>query len=255
MKKIMCILLIAFLMITTPSASAIAGENASEANQEQTSTITGTDISVVTKRKIEETGIHISEKTKIELVPISSSQGESTRRALVVTNESCNIITKDVLLLVDDETVGFDTGTAANTRGESSAEFPPLSWDGRYVIRGTAVYNQYNDGWFSSFYQPIKVYFSYQKYDTCTVNNITLSYICDGFECSYPGFEDLGLNELRYVITVTKASPSVNTTYSTSRPYNTNRVIFTGSGSPFVGQCLTFEATVNGESNGYTVSL
>ena len=56
MKKIMCILLIAFLMITTPSASAIAGENASEANQEQTSTITGTDISVVTKRKIEETG-------------------------------------------------------------------------------------------------------------------------------------------------------------------------------------------------------
>ena len=158
-------------------------------------------------------------------------------------------------MMVTDEGVGFEQGGDVSTRAGSTVEFPPLSWDGRYVIRGTAVYNQYSDGLFSSFYQPIGAYFIYQKYESCTVSNIEMLYICDGFEYSYPGFEDLDSSELEYVITVTKSSPAESTMYSTTKEYNTNRVIYTDSGSPFVGQFLTFNTVVDGKSDGYTVKL
>lgn len=214
----------------------------------------GSEASETIKNKIEQTGVDITNESTIQLVPISSSQ-ETQNTALVITNTVGNIVTKDVLMMVTDEGVGFEQGGDVSTRAGSTVEFPPLSWDGRYVIRGTAVYNQYSDGLFSSFYQPIGAYFIYQKYESCTVSNIEMLYICDGFEYSYPGFEDLDSSELEYVITVTKSSPAESTMYSTTKEYNTNRVIYTDSGSPFVGQFLTFNTVVDGKSDGYTVKL
>ena len=214
----------------------------------------GSEASETIKNKIEQTGVDITNESTIQLVPISSSQ-ETQNTALVITNTVGNIVTKDVLMMVTDEGVGFEQGGDVSTRAGSTVEFPPLSWDGRYVIRGTAVYNQYSDGLFSSFYQPIGAYFIYQKYESCTVSNIEMLYICDGFEYSYPGFEDLDSSELEYVITVTKSSPAESTMYSTTKEYNTNRVIYTDSGSPFVGQFLTFNTIIDGKSEGYTVKL
>lgn len=214
----------------------------------------GSEASETIKNKIEQTGVDITNESTIQLVPISSSQ-ETQNTALVITNTVGNIVTKDVLMMVTDEGVGFEQGGDVSTRAGSTVEFSPLSWDGRYVIRGTAVYNQYSDGLFSSFYQPIGAYFIYQKYESCTVSNIEMLYICDGFEYSYPGFEDLDSSELEYVITVTKSSPAESTMYSTTKEYNTNRVIYTDSGSPFVGQFLTFNTVVDGKSDGYTVKL
>ena len=123
------------------------------------------------------------------------------------------------------------------------------------MIRGTAVYNQYSDGFSASYYQPVGAYFTYQKYEDCTVNNIEMLYICDGFVRSYPEFEALSSTEYIYTITVSQSNPRSSYMYSTTDPYYTNRVIYTGSGSPMVGQFLTFNTVVNGESAGYTVKL
>ena len=157
--------------------------------------------------------------------------------------------------MINENGVGFEQDGNISTFAGSTVEFPPLSWDGRYVIRGTAVYNQYSDGLFSSYYQPVGAYFSYKKYEDCTINNISMRYICDGFEYSYPGFESLGNPEISYVITVAKSFPVESIMYSTTKQYNTNRVIDTSKGSPLVGQFLIFNTSVNGQSSGYTVKL
>lgn len=253
MKKVLSTLLVCFLVISMFSTSAFAAPVVDTGTQSVA--MTGSDVSALMKSKIEETGVTVSSESIIELVPISSTQRENTNSALVVTNEDGNTVTKDVLLMVTDEGVGFEAGGDASTRAGTTVEFPPLSWDGRYVVRGTAVYNQYNNGFIPYYYQPIGAYFTYTKYQTCTVNSITIRYICDGFEYSYPGFSSLGYPELEYVIVVTKASPAESTMYSTTDPYNTSRVIFTGSGSPFIGQYLTFNTVANGEPNNYTVKL
>ncbi len=215
-------------------------------------------MSDVMKCKIEETGVPITDESKIELVSLScnsSAKTDDDSSALVITNIGANTVTKDILLLVTDDGVGFERSGDASTRAGTTVEFPPLSWDGRYVVRGTAVYNYYFNGLLSCYYQPTGVYFTYTKYQTCTISNITLYYTCDGFEQTYPGFNSLGTPELEYVITVSKSFPAESTMYSTTKPYNSDRVIYTGGGSPFVGQYLAFSIVADGETNSYTVKL
>lgn len=251
-KKMFSIVMAMVLGITCTTISVSA--ECIPTQQTQTIAMAGSEASETIKNKIEQTGVDITNESTIQLVPISSSQ-ETQNTALVITNTVGNIVTKDVLMMVTDEGVGFEQGGDVSTRAGSTVEFPPLSWDGRYVIRGTAVYNQYSNGLISPYYQPIGAYFTYQKYEDCTVNNITMLYICDGYEYSYPGFESLGDSELEYVITVEKSSPRQSTMCSTTKEYNKSRVIKADTGSPFVGQFLTFNTIIDGKSEGYTVKL
>ena len=66
----------------------------------------GSEASETIKNKIEQTGVDITNESTIQLVPISSSQ-ETQNTALVITNTVGNIVTKDVLMMVTDEGVGF----------------------------------------------------------------------------------------------------------------------------------------------------
>ena len=215
--------------------------------------MSGAEVSSFMKTKIEETGTSVTENSIIELLPLQSSDGGN---ALVITNQTGNTATKDVLLLVSDEKVGFEQGSSVSTRAGYTVEFPPLSWDGRFVVRATAVYNVYakHGDIFSSVFQPIGAYFTYQKYESCNVSEITVLYICDGFEYTYPGYQELG-TEVEHVITVSKNNPVESVQYSATRPYNTNRVIDVSAGSPFVGQFFTFQTVVNGEFAGHTVAF
>ncbi len=79
-------------------------------------------------------------------------------------------------------------------------------------------------------------------------------YICDGFVYTYPNFDALGY-ETEYIITVSQNNPVQNTMYFETREYSSSRVIDTSGGSLFVGQFLTFNPTVNGSTNSYTVKL
>lgn len=255
MRKVLSLICSFLLMFGVCTIGVSAAEISNFQTNPAVYTIDGAKVSAFIKEKITNTGVNLTNNSVVQLVPLSSVQKANNGSALVITNISGVTVTKDVLVLVSDEGVGFRQNDTAITRGSGTAEFPPLSWDGRYVVRGTAVYNQYSDGFYSSFYQPVGVYFTYQTYTSCNVSNVKLTYICDGFEHTYPGFQDLGLPEISYTIAVEKASPVQSVMYSTTKAYNTSRVIFTGSGSPLVGQFLTFDTVVDGVSAGYTVTI
>ena len=52
------------------------------------------------------------------------------------------------------------------------------------------------------YYRPTEVRFSYKKYETCTVDAITVIYICDGFEYTYLEYSPLGDDDIEWVIRV-----------------------------------------------------
>lgn len=138
------------------------------------------------------------------------------------------------------------------TKAGDSVDFPPLSWDGRYVIHAVAVYNSPA----TSYYQPTGAYFHYTKYQTCTVSYIQLLYSCDGLPYSYPGMVNLNLPETVHNIYVTRYNPVAGTMYNTVNPYNSSRCLYTGGGGLFsYGQFLTFTMTVDGDTDFYTVTL
>lgn len=222
----------------------------------ETYSMTGADLSATLKKNIEDTGVPVHNDSDIQLLPVESS-ANGAGEALVVTNTDGPTTTKDVLLLVnDDGDAGFEKSGDVSTRAGSTVEFPPLSWDGRYVVRATAVYNQYTNSGLSYYYRPTGLYYTYQKYQsTTTINSIYVYYTCDGFWFSYPGFKDLGYEEVEWRILNEHDNPKVGTTYVQNRdfPY-TNRVI-AATGSPSAGQFLTFVVRVNGIQDDYTVTL
>lgn len=210
------------------------------------------------KESISENDVFLDNSSIVQVLPVKSKYGNNKGDALVITNQSGNTVTKDILLLVGAD--GTTTSQIHNPgdvspMGSTSADYPPTSWDGRYVIHGTAVYEQYSHNWVGCYYRPTGAYFSYRKYKACTVGSIWIKYICDGMDYSYPGFTPLGGDEIVNVITVVRTNPAEGTTYSKSQPYATDRVIMTGSGSPMVGQFLTFWALVDGKEDTYTVTL
>lgn len=206
-------------------------------------------------------GISVTDNTLVEVVPANrmtdagSIVGLST--ALVITNRTGDSVVKDVVIMVDSYgdirsvPVTSLAHAGAATMSSSSATFPPTSWDGRYVITARAVY----DNPLGEYYRPRKVEFSYVKYETCTVNSIRVQYICDGFAYTYPGYTSLGDDEIEWVISKQASSPTAGTTYSTTRAYSSSKVIYTGSGSPSVGQFLTFTPKVDNQQTSYTVRL
>lgn len=258
MKKTLAILLSVVLFVCTTSVSTSASGIAENKTNQKIYKMCGTEASILMKTKIEETGVKITDDSIIELRPVHSFNDSDTGYALVITNQNqnCNTATKDVLLLVSDDSVGFEEGGSVSTRADYTVEFPPLSWDGRFVVRATAVYNVYlkHGDMFSPVFQPLGARFTYQKYESCDVSNITVLYICDGIEYTYPGFENLG-TEVEHVITVSKSNPVESSVYYANKQYDPNRVIDVTSGSPFVGQFFTFQTTVDGEFAGHTVAF
>lgn len=258
MKKVISLALSLFLAFSAFSVTAAAEDvPVTEPGSPALYSMKGEDATPDFIEKIEENGVDVSDESLIELVPIeTTSRSLNVGNALVITNENADTVTKDVLVLVNDDITGFETDTPPSPRASISADFPPQSWDGRYVVHGTAVFTRIASGLIAPYAQPISANFSYKIEDnSCTVSRIELLYICDGFEYSYPELENLHLPEIEYVITVARSNPAQNTTYSTSRPYTTERAIMFASGSPFVGQYLTFNTTTNTGPNNYTVKL
>lgn len=191
---------------------------------------------------------------------ISSNGNESS--ALCLTTTEDDIVKKDIILMVGEDKDGNytpidiqNTLEGVSTLSGSSADYPPESWDGRYIIHGTAVYNlRYNSSGIS-FYQPTGCYFTYKKINSSvTVSYISVKYICDGIVYTYPGFSNQNYEEV-FTIQVARNNPAVNTMYSKTQNYSSSKVLMTHSGSPMVGNFLTFNATVNGTSDDYTVVI
>lgn len=204
------------------------------------------------KAVIQDLGVEVEESTKIQIISVTSQARSRDGNALVVTSENGETMTKDVFLLVEEDGLGsFEIPSGDNSRSSGSASYPPTSWDGRYVVRATATYDLYTRP--EPYYRPLSVSFRYVKDKPCTVNIVNVLYISNGWEYAYPGFTYLGGDAVEYVISVRQLNPVEGTTYSSSRPYSSNKVI--GPGGAFGGQFLTFEVEVDGEDSHYTVAI
>lgn len=260
-RKIFSLLICVAMLISVCSISyADVDARTTEPMSQPILSMMGKSVSNAFVDDVAKLGISITENSKIEIVPVKSTlstraQTDSNATALIVTNTIDDVTSKDVALMINDD--GSINSVTPNmlsiaTRGSESAQFPPKSWDGRYIITGTATYTNPK----GEYYRPTKVSFTYKKYETCTVNSIKVQYICDGFEYTYPGYESISDNNIEWVISKSATSPSEGKSYSNpDRPYSSSKVIYTGSGSPSVGHFLTFTPTVNGEKTSYTVRL
>lgn len=242
------------------SVTAIDGFAFSKANSDSDVVlyeVTGSLISDDLKECVQNMGVAVTETSRVQVTSVVSSTGGNVGNALIITNENGTTATKDVLLLADDDgLVSIETSDAGgiSLQSSSSAEYPPESWDGRYVIKATAQYDSYTGASYATYYRPKKVSFSYKKYQTCTVNSITVKYQVGGVKCAYPGYDVISTDEV-YTITASKTNPVASTTYTSSTAaYPSNRVI-RATGGPLAGCIIQFNSKVDGVSDTYSVII
>lgn len=206
-------------------------------------------------QNLESYDIYVSDNTLIEVRPLLTN---SAANVLIVTNEENGLMTKDVLIDIDEngqvQPIVITDNADVSLCGGSTIERPTGK---TYSIKATAVYNQRTDSsLLSSYYQPIGAYFFYYNTGSSSVTYIKIEYSCDGFEYTYPGFTAINNSaEYEHMITVTKSSPATNTMYHTVNEYRSDRVICTISGSPMVGQYMGFTYTVNGTTKTHSVRI
>lgn len=252
MKKFLSMFLATLLVITAVPLTAGAEQITEEAGGEILLSMNGDEASDLVKDQIEETGVTVNDTTLIELVAppqnmTRSSTGQEISSAVVVTNVVGNTVTKDFILPGYDDSIGFLNEDIPMTRAGYSIDY---DWNANFTVRGTAVFNHLpKSTTFYTCYQPIGVYFTYQKNtSSADIRSIEVKYNCDGAVYTYPGYSSLGYN-VEYEIPVKRISPAENTMYSKSDPYDTDKVIFTGVGGSYASQYLTF--TVNDSGTEY----
>lgn len=193
--------------------------------------------------------VTINEKTQISFASIESQPDAS---AIVITNTVGTLVTQNVIFTLNQDGNIDDLrayNAEANAKATRAGVTVDHTYNGKIVIRGTAVYNikrhQYTD-----YYQPIGAYFIYEKLSTCNVGFIELEYDCSGFVYTYPDFEYCNMGSavesiLPFSIPVEVENPLEDTIYSYTDPLDTNYVIYADSGRPNPGQFLSFEYQVD----------
>ena len=263
MKKIISVLCVLVFFASGIAVSATS-ENAKLDDRliEEVSAgkVFGDEIPDSFKTDSQENDILISDASVLQIIPLGNTVSTMTSStnvptALVVTNEMGEYITKDILLLIGQDGgpdhISLPTVGENSVKASSTANFPPLSWDGDFMIHATAEYQQYS----GVYIRPSEVSFSYTKYKDCNISSIAVSYIVDGFRCSYPSFTNLGYDEYVYSVTASSSSPIEGWTYRNFKAFFSGEVLYVGAGSPFVGHFLTFDFVKNGVSRGDTVTL
>lgn len=130
-----------------------------------------------------------------------------------------------------------------------NASFPPAEWNSRLSITAYARRYVYSVNGYTC-YRPHNCSASCTY--TAKPQYFEVSYICDGFTV------DLNTGELGdedvHVITVSKSSPTSGQNYVKTNAYTSGVGLYTFSGSPAVGEFLTFAYRYSGEDRReYTV--
>lgn len=196
--------------------------------------------------------VTINEKTQISFASIESQPDAS---AIVITNTVGTLVTQNVIFTLNQDGNIEDLRAynadviAKSTRAGGSANH---TYSGKLVIMGTAVYNiRRNQGW--NYYQPVGMYFIYEKLSSCNVSYIEAEYNCCGFRYKYPEFSYEGSGNAvedidSHVIEVPRVTnPRENTIYDATDPLDPRYVFWVESGGPAVGQYISFEYEVDSE--------
>ncbi len=189
--------------------------------------------------------------TVIELVPLSSAEtgiapqsanGGSDGNVLVITNEDGSKVTKDTLLLVTDDGIGFADMNEVMARANKGYTHR----NDKVMVHAVAYYDSYSDGYL--YYRPLKVNFDYKKYKECDASYIGVCYECTGSVYSYPSLTYLNPT-VTHSIVLEKYHPAENKVYSKEKPYPANLAILPAAGSAgSAGSSLTFNLVVDGKT-------
>ncbi|WP_144941353.1 hypothetical protein [Paenibacillus sp. 32O-W] len=273
MKKPFCLFVVMSLIVGLFSGTAVFAEKLDASTLASKGALVQTRAEFVGQSVIDylqANDVTVDKDSIIEILPLAKSNNalahSSYNTVLSVTNVENGKVYKDVLITYTEGSDGLLSvvDVPVNSRAGQSLsgevqpfaghtiEFPPDSWDDRLTIRGTAVYDIYYDssGIFS-YYSPYGVYFTYTKGSAKNVSYISVNYICEGGVYSYPGFESLGYT-VSHSVKVSQSNPATNTMYHNTNYFDSNKVILL-SGTPFAGNSMTFDFTVDGRSDGYTV--
>lgn len=230
--------------------SSMAATEESKA-EKKIQNIQASEVTSSMMQHLDSVGLSIREHSLIEVASVESENGG---KALIVTNTNGNLITKDVVVVVDEDGNIGDI-TAANEeklmpRAGGTGEF---NYKNKITIRATAVFEQYTHGTASLLFRPIGAYYTYSKNSSCTVSYINATYYCVGIEYTWPGFSPISYNDFEHSVEVTQDNPSPNTIYSAVNEYRPNgdRVLYTLHGEQSFG--LAFK--VDGKKQDAEISI
>lgn len=223
--------------------------------------IRGQTVSRQVKNYIEENGIEISDDSLIEIIPISSQKQRSmTKNIISVTTQKGTQIEKEFLLSFQQtedgkaEIIDVPETILSPIQPRDGHTSDTSNWNDYATIKGTAVYDLYNENG-TYYYQPYGCYFFVnKKVSDADVSFVSVSYSCDGFVYTYPDFQNCDYED-EHLITVTQYNPKTSTMYSKISYYDSDKVLKTSTGSPFVGNSLTYTYTINGIRDGVTLDF
>ena len=208
---------------------------------------------------LSDSGAKIKDDSVIAVLKVS----ESKDTAICITNFVDEEIEQDVLIAYTENESGemiVDNSIAkALAQGydhNMQGSYPPLSWDGSYIVHAIATAARYHDSsddpyGFFPYYKPYKCSFSYVNYDNVTVNSIDVKYITEGAKYSYPGFEYMN-DTYSHIVNVNKVNPVAGTTYTAYNYFPENFALSCTGPEDMV---LTFTNRVNGSTDSFTVRL
>ncbi len=262
MKKMLSVILsISILVVLVMNVSAVVPpENAVPIEQVKSQSalvsVKAVDVNKNVLNVLTENGADIDSETIIEVLNIDSSDDT----AICVTNVENGIVAKDVYIAYAEEEndlVVDNTMAEVITRAvdhTESASFPPLSWDGSYIVHATATMSAYTSNNLLTYYKPYRCSFYYENFTGVTVNSISVEFISQGYLYTYPGYQSTGV-EYRHLVTASKTSPAAGVTYTGTNYFASDRVLWVGTGSVESGMYLTFLNYINGSLDTYTVKL
>ena len=197
--------------------------------------------------------VNVKDKTLIEVLPADAGNGANV---LVVTNLENNLVSKEMLINLA-ETGELKPMVEMNEDCASPMDGGTVGYDDAnhsIVLKATGVYNTYYAQGVVPYVRPIGSYFMLYDKKGNSVSYVQTIYTCGGYTFSYPAFKDLNTFE-SWKITVSRDNPSVNTMYSQTKEYASNKVIYVAGGHISAGQNMTFYVTVNGTMHWYEQSF
>ncbi|MFI3206953.1 MAG: hypothetical protein R3Y33_06870 [Clostridia bacterium] len=250
-KKILSTALVAISLISTIAISASADTlNNDDSTIE---TINGSELSADKIEELQSNGIDIDSDSIISLSSFDTDTRSTTSdNYITITNDIGNDEIKTDIYLYLDEYGDTESIVDQNvqTRGSNTITSPLGTWDGRYTLKGTALYSVYG----GAYYRPLSASFIYTKNSTCTVSEINMIYNCNGVIYDYPSYDCTDEFEY-YSISVNKSSPTAGITYSNYDPRSSDTVLRTSSGGLGAGHYISFEITVDGTTSENSVSF
>lgn len=213
-------------------------------------------VSAAARDFFEARGVCVAENARMKLVEVATGGHGKPGYALCLTQFKNGIYTNEYILLVEEDEnheLKLTNGifSLLQTSSSQNVDFPPLSWDGRYMIHATASWTTYPN----AYVRPLSLTWYYEIYESGTdVSYISVNFECEGSLYTYPEYTFI---QSDYVHSIIKnaSNPVVNREYYAYNALLSNRAMDCTQGGPMVGMFVTFNAVVDGHEEFYTVPV